>query len=224
MKLHEKIREARRNLGREWTQELFAKELTKYMGLKISRSWVASVETGRTKLYPKEIEAIAKILKKPAIYFKDDDIDLSPLKSSLLIRDKESNIHVTSTKFKSYFEPIPVVGVISSPHIDIPVANVIPEEHLPIPIDPNGTACAFKIKGNFLSPLAGNGDYLIMINTNFVEDGKMALVNLQGKEIFCTVYKKKNFIELKMLAGTTEKLKYEELDVVGKVVGFFKRP
>lgn len=65
-----KIREARKALGRGWTQAALAKALARH-GLKKSWSWVAGIENDRFNLHPDDLVILAKVLNKPTTYFDE---------------------------------------------------------------------------------------------------------------------------------------------------------
>jgi transcriptional regulator with XRE-family HTH domain len=72
MKLGQKIAAARRARGRDWNAARLAEELAE-LGIIKSESWVFSLEAGRVKRpHREDLEALAKILRKPLEYFKDD--------------------------------------------------------------------------------------------------------------------------------------------------------
>lgn len=78
MDIGRKIFSARRNLGKEYTQDWLALELEK-QGIRTKRSWVANLEGGRIKkIDGKIVDALSKILKQPIEYFGDIEIRDAP--------------------------------------------------------------------------------------------------------------------------------------------------
>lgn len=78
MKTGEKIAAARRELGKEWTQERLLNELKRH-GVERKIGWLMNVETDRVQhLSVEYVRALSKVLKKPLDYFKDDEPVASP--------------------------------------------------------------------------------------------------------------------------------------------------
>lgn len=67
----EKIKSARKELGRGWTQEALAKEMRR-LGVKKTWSWIAGIENNRFKPHFDDLKILASVLKKPLEYFHDD--------------------------------------------------------------------------------------------------------------------------------------------------------
>lgn len=68
MSLGEQVAAARKALGKGWTQERVTQEL-RARGLKMTRSWIAQVETDRLVPHPDDMRVLAAVLKKAVEQF-----------------------------------------------------------------------------------------------------------------------------------------------------------
>src|SRR5687767_8274180 len=69
MTMGQKIAQARKELGREWTQQKLAEACGK------SRAWIAGIENDRFDVHADDLKLLAKVLKKPLEDLKSDTID-----------------------------------------------------------------------------------------------------------------------------------------------------
>jgi transcriptional regulator with XRE-family HTH domain len=104
MEIGRKIYSARRELGKDFTQEKLAEELRKY-GVEIQRTWVADLESGRLKKIDRaKLEALSKSLKKPIEFFSDVTIRDDPTVKLNFPVALEKKIHEESERRLVNFE------------------------------------------------------------------------------------------------------------------------
>jgi SOS-response transcriptional repressor LexA len=214
----ERIAQARRALGREWTQEKVVDAVIK-IGVKISRSWLANVESGRTrKVFSKELQALSEVLNKPIDYF-----------SELQVRDKHAfyggDVEAVEGLKTQY---VPVLGVVSAENFNLSFESAVPDEVLPIPIEQKERRRIFalKISGRCMEPKAHDGDYVFVVETEYVEDGKLAVIRLNGESTLKRIYRHKDYVELRPDNPSFKPLKVKsgDLHIIGKVILIAQKP
>lgn len=218
MTIGEKVLAARRALGREWTQEKLTKELHA-VGFKVSRSWVASLETDRVKnLEPDEITALAKALRKPESYFTEDIFGAS------FVREEPRPLR-DSTDYR--FLEIPFLGVVRADRFSFSF-DLPPENFTTLAI--KGSAgdryAVLRISGDCMAPTIDEGDEVLIRKVDVVLDGSIAIVCFDGECTLKRVYKKKDGVELR--ADNKEYkprlIASSKLQVLAEVVKIMKDP
>jgi phage repressor protein C with HTH and peptisase S24 domain len=216
MTLGEKIAAARREMGKEWTQAKLASELARH-GLKMTRGWLASAETGRIRPHREDLETLAKVLKKPLDFFEDDETtspgpshfgDSAPVYGMQIIR-------------------VPVVGVAGADtfafNFDDP-----PLEPVTIPVEGSTTKRygAFRIRGDCMEPRFHNGEIVVVAESSSVPDGVPGVFRLHAGCTLKIPHRRPDGIELR---PTNPKFKSHifrtnELTVVGVVITVTRKP
>lgn len=147
MNLGQKIKEARKELGRGWTQEYLSKELAK-QGLKKSSNWVAAIEIGRFDPHPNDLKIFSKVLRKPESYFVDSyPLGVDSLPNQYGTHSVADSGMDSLVEVNSY---IPVLGVVAADRFVFSF-ETIPEETLPNPW-PGKSVFALRVSGDCMEP------------------------------------------------------------------------
>jgi len=197
-----KIKKAREELGRKWSQSYLAEQATRG-GLELNRDQVANLEGGRSKsLSFLELKILASILNKEMDYFASDPKDLE--------------------RYTIDERRISVVGVVNAGTFNFSY-DMPPETTLPLRLDVAGDrrAVAMRISGDCMINPADpkgslyDGDYIVIIQPKADEpiNGVIAVVRLNGDE--CTlkrVFKTKDGYELR-----PDNPKYKSIFIKGDI-------
>lgn len=179
MTLGKRVAEARRALGREWTQEKVRAELVR-AGLARARSWVANLETDRVRnLNAEETTALEKVLKKPSGYF---DEQAAP-----------SGVDIgTLANIETY---VSVLGTVSADRFAFSL-DAIPEEKIPNPYG-SKKVFALRVVGDCMERTFRDGEYIYFSTTQPVADNKIVLARLDGEHTIKRYFKRADGIELR---------------------------
>lgn len=221
---YEKIFDSISDLG--FTREKFAEELSKN-GVDVTNEWISALEEGKIRVHSIEWDVICKVLGKPFEYF----VETSSEKEK--VKDREGITFGLKSKLADIkIELIPILAEASQQKFKLSIDDTEPDEHIPISVRQEDARELFavKIKGDFLSDWIRNEEYAIISKTPCVEDGKLAVVRLGStldlKMDYCVfkkVYTKTDCIELVDSQGRKTRLKPQELEIIGKVKGSFRR-
>lgn len=219
-----RIIESREAMG--LSRKEFADNLCRY-GVNVTDDWVTALETGKIRAHCLDWNAICKVLGKPFEYFTKTSV------SSGTLRDKDGISFAGKSKTPVlYYGLIPIIATIYSHKFALSIDEIIADEYISIPVAQNETREIFavKIKGGFLDLWAGDGECAIISKTSRVEDGKIALIRTSissdlktDKCMLAEIHSTPDYIRLKKSDETSEKVKPEELDIIGKVMGFFRK-
>lgn len=203
-------------------------ELASRMGLKDSSvisHWVYHrFHPGRGNL-----EKLCAVFEKPAEYFADDAADTVAPQQEDAERRLTDALREIETRggFNKKSAHVGVVGTITGDCFGFS-PDVIAEEYLPVLVESYGESrvYALRIRGGVLSPTAEDGDYAIISQTAYVDDGRLALIRLAAGYAVRRIFRKKNGVELKPepAHARTLVLKLDEFCVIGQVIGFFRKP
>lgn len=122
---------------------------------------------------------------------------------------------------------VPLVGVAGADifefSFDAPV-----EEYLPFFLEgPAGRKlAAFKVSGSCMEPTVHAGECVIVAEAETVPDGKLGVFRLDGGCTLKRPFRKDDYIELRPDNPKFKAKRYatNKLEVVGVVVGFFRKP
>lgn len=190
MTLGEKVRDARRSMGRDWTQERLTSELLK-AGLKTAkRSWIASLETDRARRLTKsEFEALEKVLNKPAGYFQVTTD--SP--SSAAVRDEVLNLEGYPVS------RIPIHGRVSATGTDY-----APEDpprgftEFVMQHPRSGNLRALVVDGACMEPTMRHGDFIIVRDGDIqAKDRDVVVALVDGQTVVKRYFRAGSVIELR---------------------------
>lgn len=203
-------------------------ELASRMGLKDSSvisHWVYHrFHPGRGNL-----EKLCAVFEKPADYFADDTAEAV----ACVPEDAERRLAEALRDFETRSgmgKKSAHVGVVGTAGADFFgfSPDTIAEEYLPVLVEAYGDSrvYALRVRGSVLSPAAEDGDYAIISQTGYVDDGRLALVRLAQGCSLRRLFHKKNGIELKPENRSVRSvtLKEGEFSVIGQVIGFFRKP
>lgn len=122
---------------------------------------------------------------------------------------------------------IPVVGSVSAEKFNCMFDNP-PEEYLPVAIEGFGGKryVALRISGKCMEGTAGDGEYVVVAEADNVQDGRLAVVRINGECTFKRVFYKKDHVLLKPdnQKHKAIEVRTEDLQIVGVVVVFVRKP
>lgn len=231
MTLGEKIREARRGMGRDWTQERLTHELNR-AGLKSAkRSWVAALETDRARrLTSAEHEALEKVLGKPGGYFAD-----GPRSSLEAISDVLSQHERNSPATLEHIEVLEenIMARLDRDGVEIPIWGHVPagrpsealeayqgkyrvpRELIRGPID---EYMMFRARGSSMVGVGiVDGDLVLCHKQPDAEDGEIVVANVENDGVTCKKLRKKKGQTFLEPANPEHQPIREAFAVIGKV-------
>ncbi len=119
---------------------------------------------------------------------------------------------------------VPVIGKITAGAPILAVENVT--DTFPIPIDFVGNCESFMltVKGESMIE-AGilNGDYILVRKQNTAENGQIVVALIEDEATVKTFYKEKDHIRLQPENSTMDPIIVPNCDILGKVVGVFRK-
>lgn len=192
-------------------------EFTKGVG--IYSSALSEWKKGKTKSYLKHIPKIAEFFGVSVDYLLGLSVpDIDPTD----VPDES----------KTGIRTIPVLGEVAAGiPIDM-VTNIEDYEQISTDEFPaNGEYYALKIKGDSMDPVIPNGSTVIFRRQDYVDNGSIAIVCVNGFEATCKkVIRRQDGILLKSLNPTMEPLFFsnsdieaEPITIIGKVIEVRKR-
>lgn len=193
------------------------KELTDYLG--VTKNVFTDWKAGRLKSYQKYLPKIAEFFGVSVDYLLGLSVpDIDP-----------TNVPDES---KTGIRTIPVLGEVAAGiPIDM-VTNIEDYEQISTDEFPaNGEYYALKIKGDSMDPVIPNGSTVIFRRQDYVDNGSIAIVCVNGFEATCKkVIRRQDGILLKSLNPTMEPLFFsnsdieaEPITIIGKVIEVRKR-
>lgn len=119
---------------------------------------------------------------------------------------------------------VPVLGKISAGMPILAVENI--EETFPIPVQylENSTSFMLKVRGDSMIN-AGilDGDYILVRQQNTAENGDMVVALIDEEATVKTFYKEKGYFRLQPENPAYEPIIVENLSILGKVIGLFRK-
>ncbi|MFA5161577.1 MAG: XRE family transcriptional regulator [Elusimicrobiales bacterium] len=207
-------------------------ELAKRLGLRDSSvvsHWV------RDRFHPDagNRRKLADVFEKPLSYFDDDPAvsytsggpaadaaeasqrRLCEIISALETEEPRRTIHVG------------VIGSVSGENFNFGLENP-PTEYLPVLVEaaPGKKVFALKARGSWLEPAAREGDYIVISQCDWVDEGRLAVVRLGMEFTIKRIFRKNRRVELRPDNPSlkTVKLAPHELNVVGQVLAVIRKP
>lgn len=119
---------------------------------------------------------------------------------------------------------IPVIGKITAGAPILAVENI--EETFPIPVQylENSTSFMLKVKGDSMIN-AGilDGDYILVKQQNTANNGDMVVALIEDEATVKTFYKEEGYYRLQPENSDYEPIIVNELNILGKVIGLFRK-
>jgi repressor LexA len=177
----------------------------------------AAVSTWRRGRTPAE-ELRPKIAKELGVGVSEL-VALFERTSPMMVRESGPAFGLSETS------PVPVVGVVAADSFDFDF-NHAPDEYLPIPRVGRQKTAALKVSGACMEPTVRDGDYVIVAEAEYVPDGKLGVFRLDGGCTLKRPFRKGDVVELRPDNPKFKTLRVPaaKLEVVGVVVGFFRKP
>ena len=119
---------------------------------------------------------------------------------------------------------VPVVGKVTAGAPILAVQNI--EDTMPLPVEFVSDKELFILKVSGESMInAGifDGDYVIIEKTNWASKGEKVLALIEDEATIKTYYKEENRFRLQPENDTMEPLYFENIDILGKIVGLYRR-
>ncbi|MDD2773099.1 MAG: XRE family transcriptional regulator, partial [Elusimicrobiales bacterium] len=203
-------------------------ELSRRLGLKDS-SVVSHWVRDRFHPDPGNRRKLAAVFDKPLAYFDDDpgavSYGASPDETRRVFEASQKKL----TDFLAAIEGeearriihVGVIGTVSAENFNIGFENP-PTEYLPVLVESSGgkKTFALRVRGSCLEPTAREGDYAIVSQTDWVDEGQLAVLRFDGEFTVKRVYRKDRHVELKPdnPALRTLKIAAQDLCVMGQVI------
>ena len=119
---------------------------------------------------------------------------------------------------------VPVIGKITAGEPILAFENIT--DTFPIPLDFVGTGEVFMlvVRGESMIE-AGilSGDYILVRQQNTVENGEIAVALIGEEATVKTFYKERNYIRLQPENSTMAPIVVKNCEILGKVIGVFRR-
>ena len=119
---------------------------------------------------------------------------------------------------------VPVIGKITAGEPILAVENVT--DTFPIPIDFVGNSESFMLTVRGESMIeAGilNGDYILVRKQNTAENGQIVVALIDEEATVKTFYKEKDHIRLQPENSTMDPIIVQNCEILGKVIGVFRK-
>lgn len=226
MTLGKKIAAARKELGREWTQQRLAEAL-KAAGSTHTRAWVAGVETDRIPPHADDVKVLAKVLKKPVEFFSAPSsvgfgyVARHGGEGLESLREPPSGVDMTT--MAQLETTAPVLGIVCAERFAFSFESV-PGDHIPNPW-PRKKVFALQISGDCMEPTFRNGEFVYLSESQQVVDGKVVLAQLDGEYTLKRYFRRADYVELKPDNGKYKSIKIatNKLIIKGVVVGTYRK-
>jgi repressor LexA len=209
-------------------------ELSRRLGLKDS-SVVSHWVRDRFHPDPGNRRKLASVFDKPLAYFDDDPCSVSYGASQDEARRAFESSQKKLDDFLAAMESeetrriihVGVIGTVSAENFNIALENP-PTEYLPVLVESQGAKKTFalKVRGSCMEPTARDGDYAIVAQTEWVDEGQLAVLRLDGEFTMKRVYRKNHHVELKPdnPSFKTLRITAPELCIVGQVIAIMRKP
>ena len=216
---------------RGWTKV----EVAKRMGLKDSSvvsHWV------RDRFHPDvdNRRKLATLFGKPVSYF-DDDSDAAYAvgpqgEARRAFESSQKRLNDFLSSLDTAEEPrriihVGVIGTVSAENFNFGFENP-PTEYLPVLVESSGgkKIFALKIRGACMEPTARDGDYAVVAQTDWVDEGQLAVLRLDGDFTMKRVFRRATHVDLKPdnPQFKTLRISAADLSIIGQVIAIVRKP
>lgn len=125
-------------------------------------------------------------------------------------------------------ENLEVLGVVSGETFKEPFEDAFPIDSLPIPYRPRPGQKRYglRISGDCMAPKAKDGDYAIVVTTNYVPEGETGVICYDGECTLKKIHYDGEFLDL--IPHNKEykplRVKASRARIIGICVGYFTKP
>lgn len=166
---------------------------------------------------------LAQVFERPLDYFENDKeavvYDERTQKGNLVMREKPQ-------MFPSVMH-VGIIGAVTADSFSLAIERT-PSGYLPILMEiyADKRIFALKLESDCLFTLIGNENFVIIEQTGYVESGELAMVELNGRYTVRRVVYCKDTVLLKSDNPSLKTLRFKpnEIKVIGRVKGFFRKP
>jgi repressor LexA len=119
---------------------------------------------------------------------------------------------------------VPIVGKVTAGQPILAVENI--EDTFPLPIDftENSTVFMLKVKGeSMINAGIFDGDYVLVKQQNIAYNGDIVVALIEDEATIKRFYKEKDFIRLQPENEFMEPIYVNDLKILGKVIGVFRK-
>lgn len=194
-------------------------ELARKLGLKDS-SVVSHWVKNRFKPEKENVVKLSHVFEKPVTYFANDK-DNYEYSGSKEMENVEKKLYEALINTEDKAKNINVLTEIDKEPFYLSL-DCLPEEILSLMTEKD----AFAIKAGKNFSFANAGEYIIISKTKNINNGKLALINIDDDYCFRNIIQKKQdvmFSYKKNGKTKTEKAKKGSYEIVGQVIGLFKK-
>lgn len=119
---------------------------------------------------------------------------------------------------------IPVLGTAGLDHFFFS-PDIIADETIPVPGFRGYKTYALKVSGRWLEPSAHDGEYLVLVASRQVENGRLALIAENGLHTLKRIFRTAHAVELRPEnpSQSTVKAAPESISIEGQVIGVWRR-
>lgn len=195
-------------------------ELSKKLGLKDS-SVVSHWVKNRFKPDRDNVVKLSHVFEKPVSYFADDNFNYcaEPGEDD----QTERKIYELLSSFPAT-KHIGVMGNISAEQFDLSYYYQ-PEEFLPVMLEiKTPPPFALKIEAQAACPWAAAGEYVIVVPSSYAPHGKLALLKIENSYCIKKYFKYKEHIVLEDKNKKQKKFKPADIEVIGQILAFYRKP
>lgn len=119
---------------------------------------------------------------------------------------------------------VPIVRRVTAGAPILAVQNI--EDTMPLPVDfvSNKELFILKVRGeSMINAGICDGDYVIIEKTNSARNGEKVLALIDDEATIKTFYKEKNRYRLQPENDTMEPFYFDKVDILGKIVGLYRK-
>ncbi|WP_277219149.1 transcriptional repressor LexA [Peptoniphilus vaginalis] len=119
---------------------------------------------------------------------------------------------------------VPVLGKVTAGAPILAVQNI--EDTMPLPVDfvSNKELFILKVSGESMINVGiFDGDYVIIEKTHCANNGEKVLALIEDEATIKTYYKEENRFRLQPENDTMEPLYFDKIDILGKIIGLYRR-
>jgi len=217
----EKIKEWRRELGREWTQEKLAEALKK-AGADVDRNWVAAVETDRMRkpFLSLEVQALARVFKKPMPQIFDE-LGAVGDSSASMVREGGSALLEVTAAMQSWVN-VPIMGRAPAGEPREAFENFLgyyPAPGALVRGDAKRYIFVKAVGESMIGLQIRDGDNMLVHLQEEAADGDVVIAHVEGDGVTCKTFRVKKGVPSLEAANPAHKpLPLKPFRIVGKVI------